>query len=193
MLMSHHESRTPGVIFTGMWRYKPSHGAVGVLLCAGACILLTRVLLLFFQNVDISPEAIREALALFFGGGLLFYIGTTLLFSLLTGYAKRLVVSEEGIRYANAYFSWKNLLWFDARLKGGTYQICLRKRRGLFRQKWLIIDDGLSEEQRERLMRQIEERVVPRFEKLRVGDDAHSVMETRELPSAPTPGSVRTP
>jgi len=193
MLMNNHESRTPGVIFTGMWRYKPSHGAVGVLLCAAACILLTRVLLLFFQNVDISLEAIREALALFFGGGLLFYFGTTLLFSLLTGYAKRLVVSEEGIRYANAYFSWKSLLWFDARLKGGTYQICLRKRSGIFRQKWLIIDDGLSEEQRERLMRQIKERVVPRFEKLRVGDDAHSVMETRELPSAPTPGSVRTP
>ena len=193
MLMNNHESRTPGVIFTGMWRYKPSHGAVGVLLCAGACILLARVLLLFFQQVDISPEAIREALALFFGGGLLFYFGTTLLFSLLTGYAKRLVVSEEGIRYANAYFSWKSLLWFDARLKGGTYQICLRKRSGIFRQKWLIIDDGLSEEQRERLMRQIKERVVPRFEKLRVGDDAHSVMETRELPSAPTPGSVRTP
>jgi hypothetical protein len=179
MLMNNHESRTPDVIFTGMWRYKPSHGAAGVLLCAGGCILISCVLLQFFQNVDVSHEAIRNALALFFGGGLLFYIGTTLLFSLLTGYAKRLVVSEEGIRYANAYFSWKSLQWFDARLKGGTYQICLRKCRGLFRQRWLIIDNGLSEEQREHLMRQIKERVLPRFETLRIGDDAHSVMETR--------------
>jgi hypothetical protein len=193
MLMNSHESRTPGVIFTGHWRYKPSHGAVGALLCAAGCILIARVLLLFFQNVDISPGAIREALALFFGGGLLFYIGTTLLFSLLTGYAKRLVISEEGVRHATSYYSWKNIQWIDARLRGGTYQICIRRRSGLFRQKWFVIDDGLSEEQRERLMRQIQERVVPRFEKLRVGDDAHSVMEARELPPTPTPGSVRTP
>lgn len=142
MLMNHHKFRTPGMIFTGICRYKPSYGAVGVLLCAGGCILIARVLLLFFQDGDTPPEAIRVAQALFFGGGLLLYIGITLLFSMLTGYTKRLVVSEE---------------------------------------------------QRERLMRQIKERVLPRFENLRIGDDAHSVMETRELPSAPTPGSVRTP
>lgn len=193
MLMNHHESRTPGVIFTGMWRYKPSHGAAGALLCAGGSILLARVMLLFFQNQDLSPESIRTAVALFLAGGLLFYIGTTLFFSLVTGYAKRLVISEEGVRYANAWFSWRHVRWIDARLKSGTYQVFICRSRGLFRQRWLIIDDGLAEEQREKLLKQLCERVQPRFEHLRVGDAPHSVMQDRELPASPAPGTVRTP
>ncbi|MFN7561504.1 MAG: hypothetical protein ACK5TH_06975 [Prosthecobacter sp.] len=193
MLMNHHESRTPGVIFTGMWRYKPSHGAAGALLCAGGSILLARVMLLFFQNQDLSPESIRTAVALFLAGGLLFYIGTTLFFSLVTGYAKRLVISEEGVRYANAWFSWRHVRWIDARLKGGTYQVFIRRSRGLFRQRWLTIDDGLSEEQRERLLKQLNERVKPRFDHLRVGDAPHSVMQDGKLPKAPAPDTVSTP
>lgn len=183
--MNHHESRTPGVLFTGMWRYKPSHGAMGALLCAGGCILIARVLLLFFQNSDISPESIRDAVALFFTGGVLFYIGTTLFFSLVTGYAKRLVISEEGVRYGNAFFSWKHISWIDARLRSGTYQIYIHRNRGLFRSRWLIIDDGFSEEQRERLMQQLSSRVLPRFAKLRIGDATQpSVPSSASMPIA---------
>lgn len=193
MLMNHHESRTPGVIFTGMWRYKSSHGAAAALLCAGGFILISRVLLFFFQEQELSPDSIRHAAGLFLVGGLLFYIGTTLFFSLVTGYAKRLVISEESVRYANAYFHWRHILWIDARLKGGTYQVFIRRSRGLFRRRWLKIDDGLSEEQREKLLKQLTERVKPRFDHLRIGDAPHSVMENRELPSAPAPGTIRTP
>ncbi|MFM2167550.1 MAG: hypothetical protein RIS79_1921 [Verrucomicrobiota bacterium] len=190
MLMNQHESRTPGVIFTGMWRYKPPHAAVGALLCAGGSILLARLLLLFFQKQDLAPESILTALALFLAGSLLFYIGTTLFFSLVTGYAKRLVISEEGVRYANAWFSWRHVRWIDARLKGGAYQVFIRRSCGLFRQRLLKIDDGLSEEQRERLLNQLTDRVKPRYGHLRIGDAAHFVVQDRELPA---PGAVRTP
>jgi len=193
MLINHHESRTPGVLFTGMWRYKPSHGAVGALFIAAGCILLSRVMLLFFQERDLSPESIRNALALFFAGGLLFYIGTTLFFSLITGYAKRLVISEEGLRYANAWYSWKQVNWIDARLKTGTYQIFIRRSRGLFRQRWLGIDDGLSEEQRDRLLKLLNERVRPRFEHLRIGDATWSRPKEHEMPAATAPGAVHMP
>ena len=81
--MNFHESRTPGVLFTGAWRHKPSHGALGALLCAGAFILLGRTMLLFFQEENISMEKIQQAAALGVAGFVFFYFGTTLLFSVV--------------------------------------------------------------------------------------------------------------
>lgn len=182
MLMNSHESRTPGVLFTGAWRHKPSHGAVGALLCAAAFIMLGRTMLLFFQEENISIEKIQQAAALGVAGFVLFYFGTTLLFSVVTGYAKRLVISEDGVRYGGRFYGWGRLRWIDGRLSHGGHQIHIGLRSGLFREKQLKIDDGLSQEQWERLLGQLKERVLPNHPHLRAGDDAHSVKPVSEAP-----------
>ena len=46
------------------------------------------------RPTNISMEKIQQAAALGLAGFVLFYFGTTLLFSVVTGYAKRLVISE---------------------------------------------------------------------------------------------------
>ncbi|MBK8091584.1 MAG: hypothetical protein IPK32_06260 [Verrucomicrobiaceae bacterium] len=191
--MNFHESRTPGVLFTGFWRYKPSHGAVGALMSAAACILLGRMMLLFFRDEEVTLQKVQQAAALCFLGCLLFYFGTTLFFSFFTGYSTRLSISEDGVRYGNKFYDWRSILWIDGRLTTGAYQLYMQKRRGIFRTKRLLIDDGLSIEQWDRLQKQLKERVVPRCDHLRVGDDAHSVMPQRETPDAPAPEAADVP
>jgi hypothetical protein len=192
MLMNYHESRTPGVLFSGSWRYKPSHGALGLLMSAGACILLGRMMLLFFQDEEIIPEKVQQAAGLCLAGCVLFYFGTTLFFSFFTGYNTRLIVSEDGVRYGSKFYDWRRLRWIDARLNNGSYQIHIERRRGLFRRKKLTIDGGLAEEQWERLLKNLRERVLPRFEHLHAGDDAHSIIKDRAVPEEPSADTVQT-
>ena len=170
MLMNRHESRTPGVIFTGFWRYKPVHGALGALLLGAAGILMAQLLLIFFQDDVITPEKIRLAVVLGLLSLGMFYFGSKLLFSLITGFSIRLTVSEEGVRYGGRYLPWPRVQWIDARLRGANPQVVLQLRGGLWKTRWLVIDDGLAEEQWERLSGALCKRVQPRFPHLRVGD-----------------------
>lgn len=170
MLMNRHESRTPGVIFTGFWRYKPAHGALGALLLGAAGILMAQLLLIFFQDDVITPEKVRMAVVLGVLALGMFYFGSKLLFSLITGFSIRLTVSEEGVRYGERYLPWPRVKWIDARLRGANPQVVLQLRSGLWKTRWLVIDDGLAEEQWEQLSGALCKRVQPRFPHLRVGD-----------------------
>ena len=182
MLMNRHESRTPGVIFTGFWRYKPAHGAVGTLLLGAAGILMAQLLLIFFQDDVISPERGRQAALLGLLSLSMFYFGSKLFFSLITEVSIRLTVSEEGVRYGGRYFPWSRVRWIDARLRGAHLQVVLELRGGLLRTRWLVIDDGLAEEQWERLSGELCKRAQPRYPHLRVGDvTIDAVAETSEL------------
>ncbi len=178
MLMNNHESRTPGVIFTGMWRYKPSHGALGVLLIGAAVVLLGRTALLFFEDAQTIPtDKIGIAVLVGIVSCVMFYFGSILFFSLVTGYGLRLVISEDGVRYGNQHYSWKKLRWLDARMRDGCYQILIARRSGIIRQRWLITDDGLTQEQRDKLLNSLEQRVIPSFPHLRTGDAVHAIGE----------------
>ncbi len=186
MLINNHESRTPGVIFTGMWTYKPSHGALGVLLIGAAVLLLGRTALVFFQDdIIIQSDKIGIAVLLGIVGCVMFYFGSMLFFSLVTGYGCRLVISEEGVRYGTRYYSWRKIHWLDARMRDGCYQVLIARRSGIIRQRWLTTDDGLTQEQRDKLIHSLEQRVVPNFPHLRAGDTAHAVGENQTASTEP--------
>jgi hypothetical protein len=185
MLVTSHESRTPGVFFTAWWRYQPSHGAFGALMVAAGVFLIGRVMLNFFQDEKITPRSIQIGAGLFLLGCMLFYLGSTLFFSLITGYAKKLTVSDNGVRMHHRYYTWGRIQWLDAQYRGGIQQLRLCLRGGLWKKRWLITDDGISPEQWEKLLQQLRERVLPHHPHLRTGDEAHLIAsEDSETPHA---------
>jgi hypothetical protein len=182
MLINSHESRTQGVIFSGFWRYKPSHGGLGAVLLCAAGILMARLLLIFFQDDVIPPEKVQQAVVLGIAAFAMFYFGSMLLFSLITGYSVRLTVSDEGVRYGTKYVPWSRIEWIDARLRGVNLQVVLRRRSGLWKTRWLAIDEGLSEEQWTRLLKALCERVLPRFPHVRAGDVTYEATAQAAVP-----------
>lgn len=176
MLMNAHQSRSPGSIASGLsWRYKPAHGGVGALLLCAACLLMVRLMLLMFQDDVIKPEKVHEAIAVGVAAFVMFYFGSTLLFSLITGFTLRLSISEDGVRYGSQFYSWDRVQWIDARFRRGNLQVHVTMRSGLFRKKWLIVDDGLSDEQWKRIEGELITRVRLHYPHLMIGESSPPV------------------
>ncbi|MBL9132049.1 MAG: hypothetical protein JNG86_12675 [Verrucomicrobiaceae bacterium] len=143
-----------------------------MMLICGACVLMARLMLLMFQDNVIPPERVQEAVATGVAAFVMFYFGSTLLFSLITGYTIRFLITEESVRYGSRYFPWRDISWIDARMRRGTLQVHLKLRRGLWRNRWLIIDEGLSEQQWLRVVEALQARVLPRHPHVSAGDGA---------------------
>lgn len=156
-------SRNPGVLHTGYYTYKPSHGVLGFMMSCAASVLLLRVLLRLFKEDEISEENLQTAAGMALAGCLLFYLGTTWFFSFITGYSRKLTISEEGIRYGPAYFSWPQVKALRARLKRGGYQVRVVLKRSWFPRRRLVTDDGMTREQYEDFLRDLQDSIQPRF------------------------------
>lgn len=156
-------SRNPGVIHSGCHTYKPSHGVLGFMMSCAASVIMLRVLLHLFKEDEISEENMQIAAGLSVAGCLLFYLGTTWFFSFITGYARKLSVSEEGIRCGGAYYSWPQVEGISVRMKRGCFQVHIALKRGWLKRRWLVTDDGMSRELAETFIEDLRRQILPHF------------------------------
>lgn len=156
-------SRHPGLIHVGHFTYKPFHGALGFMMSCAAGVLLVRVLLRLFQEDVVSESSMRLAAVLSLFGCLLFYWGTTWFFSFITGYSRKLIIGENGIRFGPSYFSWPQVARIGVRLKRGCYQVELVLQSGWHVRRRLVTDDGMTGEMSEEFIQALKREIQPRF------------------------------
>lgn len=156
-------SRNPGVVHAGYYTYKPSHGVLGFMMSCAASVIMLWVLIRLFREDEVSEENVQIAAGLSAVGCLLFYLGTTCFFSFITGYSRKLSISEGGIRYGVAYFSWPQVMEIGACMKRGCFQVHIVLKRGWFANRWLVTDDGMSREMSEEFIAALRRRILPHF------------------------------
>lgn len=171
-------SRNPGVIHAGYYTYKPMHGVLGFMMSCTASVIMLWVLIRLFREDEVSEEIVQIAAGLSAVGCLLFYLGTTWFFSFITGYSRKLSISEGGIRYGVAYFSWPQVVEIGARMKRGCFQVHITLKRGWFANRWLVTDDGMSREISEELIEALRRQILPHFQQL-------VIAKLPALPAAP--------
>lgn len=140
-------ARSPGVLHMGSRTSRSTSGVLGFMLACAASILLLRVLLLFFKQEDPSVSDQWTAFGVAVGGSVLFYIGTTLFISFVTGSERKLRISVEGIRYGWAWLPWELVRQIEVKQSRGVYQIHAILRRSWLKSRWLFTDEGMSREQ----------------------------------------------
>ncbi|MDZ4403826.1 hypothetical protein [Prosthecobacter sp.] len=156
-------SRNPGVVHAGYHTYKPFHGVLGFMMSCVASVIMLRVLLHLFKEEEISEQNMQIAAGLSVVGCLLFYLGTTWFFSFITGYSRKLSVSEGGIRYGVAYFSWPQVAVIGVCMKRGCFQVHVVLKRGWFANRRLVTDDGMSREMAEEFIAELRRQILPHF------------------------------
>ncbi len=156
-------SRNPGVIHAGYYTYKPFHGVLGFMMSCAASVIMLWVLIRLFREEEVSEENMQIAAGLAVVGCLLFYLGTTWFFSFLTGYSRKLSISEGGIRYGVAYFPWTLVKEIGASMKRGCFQVRITLNRGWFANRWLVTDDGMSREVSEEFVEALRCQILPHF------------------------------
>ncbi|MFN0077110.1 MAG: hypothetical protein ACKVY0_11605 [Prosthecobacter sp.] len=156
-------SRNPGVILSGYHTYKPAHGVLGFMMSCAASVIMLWVLIRLFRGNEVTEENVQIAAGLSAVGCLFFYLGTTWFFSFITGYSCKLSISEGGIRYGVAYYSWPQVAQVGARMKRGCFQVHIVLKRGWFANRWLVTDDGMSREMSEDFVEALERQILPHF------------------------------
>ncbi|MEZ5386086.1 MAG: hypothetical protein R3F13_11290 [Prosthecobacter sp.] len=154
-------SRTPGILHAGSRTSRSTSGVLGFMLACAASILLLRLLLHFFQDENLPRVNQWNALGLALVGCVLFYIGTTLFISFVTGNERKLRISDEGIRYGWAWLPWTLVHKFEVLQLRGFYQIRVVLKRSWFRNRWLLTDEGMSREQSSELVEALRALVLP--------------------------------
>ena len=170
-------SRNPGVIHAGHESSKPSRGVLGFMMSCLASVIMLRVLLTLFQDNQISEQNKLVAAGLSVVCCLLFYLGTSLFFSFITGYSRKLSISKSGIRYGAAYFTWPHVRLIGAHMKRGCFQVHIVLKRGWFANRWLVTDDGMSQEMSEEFIEALRKQILPHFPQL-VIDELPSLQQT---------------
>lgn len=159
-------SRNPGVIHAGYHTYKPAHGVLGFMMSCAASVIMLWVLLRLFREDEISEQNMQFAAGLAVVACLLFFLGTTWFFSFITGYSRKLSISESGIRYGAAYFAWPQVAEIGAHMKRGCFQVCIVLKRGWFANRWLVTDDGMSREMAEEFIKALRRQILPHYPQL---------------------------
>lgn len=170
-------SRRRGLVHAGSYAYRPVHGALGFMMSCAASVILLWVLIRLFREDEVSAESMQAAAGLAVVGCLLFYLGTTWFFSFITGYARKLTISEGGIRYGVAYFSWSQVEEIGARMKRGSFQVHVVLNRSWLASRWLLTDDGMSREMAEEFIEALRKQILPLNPRL-------TILKLPELPQA---------
>lgn len=172
MLMS---SRMPGVLYSATSSYKPSHGVIGFMMSCAASVILLRVMFRLLQDAQMSAQNLWVAGGLSVLACLLFYWGSTWFFSFVTGYMRKLTVSEGGIRHGSVFFSWPQVREISVRMHNGCFQIHVVLRRGWLARRWLLTDEGMGREMAEEFIESVRLQILPQ----------HPQLEIARLPALP--------
>lgn len=161
-------SRQPGSIHVSYSTCKPVHGVIGFMMSCAAAVILLQVLLRLFQVEKISEQTLWKAGGLSLFACLLFFWGTTWFFSFITGYSRKLAISDGGIRYGLAFFAWPQVREIGARMKRECFQVHIELKRGLFTHRWLLSDDGMSREMAEDFTVALRRQILPHYPQLEI-------------------------
>lgn len=183
-------SRNPGVIHAGHESSKPSRGVLGFMMSCLASVIMLRVLLILFQDNKLSEHNKLVAAGLSVVCCLLFYLGTTLFFSFITGYSRKLSISKGGIQYGAVYFNWPQVRVIGANMKRGCFQVHIVLKRGWFANRWLVTDDGMSREMSEAFIEALQKQILPHYPEL-VIDELPSLHQTSTVTESVSTADVK--
>ena len=98
--------------------------------------------------------------------GLFVFIGAKLLRYYLTDYSLPLVIDREGVRYGDRFYPWDGIRALRGRISQSSIQLLLLRRGIITPDRYLLTNDGLSDEKYDALMIKLQTEVAPLHEHL---------------------------